>query len=325
MRVPQRKPQSQSRTCGKILEPKSCNSKRPHEVPKARNQKYTETATKKGDSVINIPTTIRQDAPTILPIFVEPPQYHGSAYGARSQANIIPDDKSIANVFCFGAFVNKISGVVYNDLTGNFPFMSIDDSVCFFVMYHYKTNAILVKTIKNLDNHSIYEAYKQLFETLEAKGYKPKMNVIDNQAMKYIKKFLTTKDCDLQVVEPHNHRVDAAERAIQMFKDAFIAALAMTDSEFPLQLWDKIAPQVQNTLDLLRKARINPNILAYEALNGPYNWDRYPLAPPGCKAIIYKAPAVRGLWVLRGTDAWYLGPPKDHYRCNLYYVPKTRA
>jgi len=55
------------------------------------------------------------------------------------------------------------------------------------------------------------------------------MKVMDNQATKYIKKFLTEKECDLQIVEPHNHRVNAADRAIQMFKDAFIAALATTD------------------------------------------------------------------------------------------------
>jgi hypothetical protein len=82
---------------------------------------------------------------------------------------------------------------------------------------------------------------------------------------------------------------------------------------------------VQDTLNLLRTSRTNPNILAFEALNGPYDWNRYPLAPPGCKAIIYETPAVRGSWASRGTDAWYLGPPKDHYRCNLFFVPKTRA
>jgi hypothetical protein len=124
--------------------------------------------------------------------------------------NIIPDDESITNVFCFGAFADKISGVVYNNLTGNFPFMSIDGSVCFFVLYHYELNAILVKPIANVDDRSIYEAYKEVFETLEAKGYKPKMNVMDNQATKYINKFLTKKECELQVVEPHNHRVNAA-------------------------------------------------------------------------------------------------------------------
>ncbi len=90
-------------------------------------------------------------------------------------------------MFYFGAFADKISGVICNNLTGNFPFVSINGSVCFFVMYHYKTNAILVKAIKNLDDHSIYEAYKEVFEMLEAKGYKPKMNVMDNQVTKYIK------------------------------------------------------------------------------------------------------------------------------------------
>ena len=152
------------------------------------------------------------------------------------------------------------------------------------------------------------------------------MNVMDNQATKYIKKFLTKKECQLQLVEPHNHRMNAAKRAFQTFKDAFIAALAMTDWDFPLQLWDKLASQVQDTLNLLRTSRTNPEILAYEALNGPYEWNRDPLAPPGCKAIIYEVPVVRGSWASRGTDAWYLGPSKDHYRCcNLFYVPKTRA
>ena len=87
----------------------------------------------------------------------------------------------------------------------------------------------------------------------------------------------------------------------------------------------EIPPQVQGTLNLLQSSRINPNISAHEALNRPYNWDRYALTPPGCKAIIYEAPAVRGSWALRGTDAWYLGPSADHYRCNIYYVTETQA
>ena len=137
---------------------------------------------------------------------------------------------------------------------------------------------------------------------------------MDNQATKYVKKFLSEKGCQLQLVEPHNHLVNAAEQAIQTFKDAFIAVLATTNMDFPLQLWDKFAPQVQDTLNLLQTLRTNPEISsAYEALTGPYDWNRYPLAPPGCKAIIYEAPVVCGSWASHGTDAWYLGPSKDHY------------
>jgi hypothetical protein len=123
----------------------------------------------KGDTVPSMHVPVPQAAPHPLPLFVEPIPYDGPAYNARSDVNYIPDDKSIANVFYVGAFANKVSGVVYNDPTGNFPFMSIDGSVCFFVLYHYKTNTILVKPIANVNNRSIFAAYKEMFESLEAK------------------------------------------------------------------------------------------------------------------------------------------------------------
>ena len=39
----------------------------------------------------------------------------------------------------------------------------------------------------------------------------------------------------------------------------------------------------------------------------------------------YESLAARGSWGSRGTDTWYLGPLLDHYRCNHYFVPETRA
>jgi hypothetical protein len=250
---------------------------------------------------------------------------------ATNLPNLIGDDgnddgnESIANVFCFGAFADKNSGIMYHNLMGSFPFMSYDSSICFFILYHYESNVILGTPIAGLDNISIFEAYKKQCENLAAKGFKPKLNVMDNQATKHIKKFLTKNNCKVQLVEPHNHRENAAERAIQTFKDAFIPALATTDSNFPLQLCDRLTPQVQDTLNMMRASRINPAILAYEALNGPYNWNRYPLAPLGCKAVVYEVGDTRGSWASRGVDAWYLGPSQDHYRCDVYYIPETRA
>ena len=77
--------------------------------------------------------------------------------------------------------------------------------------------------------------------------------------------------CKLQLDEPHNHRINAAERAIQTFKDAFIAALVTTDKDFPIQLWDRLMPQVMTTLNLMQASHVNPTILEHEVLNGPYD------------------------------------------------------
>jgi hypothetical protein len=176
------------------------------------------------------------------------------------------DDSSVGNIFCFAAFADKRTGVLYNDLTGSFPYMSLEGNVCYLVVYHYESNAILGLPISGFDDNTVFAAYKTQFEFLESKGYKIKLNVMDNQCTKQIKNFLTDKDCKLMLVEPHNHRVNAAERAIQTYKNHFISALATTDSEFPLQLWDRLTSQVETTLNLMRASRINPNISAYEAI-----------------------------------------------------------
>jgi hypothetical protein len=95
-------------------------------------------------------------------------------------------------------------------------------------MYHYKSNSILATPINGLTDTIIFEAYKQRFEMLESKGFTVKMNIMDIQATKHIKKFLTEKECEIQLVEPHKKRLNAVERAIQTWNDALISELATT-------------------------------------------------------------------------------------------------
>jgi hypothetical protein len=117
----------------------------------------------KGGAMV-LPAPLSQIAPPVLPLFMPDviPDYPGPAYGTQQGPNVIADDgnESIANIFCFGAFANKNSGIVYHDLTGLFPFMSFNGSICFFVLYHYASNAILATPIAGLDDVSIFNAYK---------------------------------------------------------------------------------------------------------------------------------------------------------------------
>ncbi len=179
--------------------------------------------------------------------------------------------------------------------------------------------------IANFTNAAILAAYQQQFEMLESRGHKICLNVMDNQACKVIKTYLTKKECDNLLVKPNNHRVNAAKRAIQTFKSHFISALATTDSNFPSQLWDQLTPQVETTLNMLPPSQIDPTMSAYKAIHSPYDWNHFPLAPPGCKAVIYEAPESWGSWASHGTDAWYVGPSLDHYQCNHFFVPDTQA
>ena len=79
------------------------------------------------------------------------------------------------------------------------------------------------------------------------------------------------------------------------------------------------------TLNLMRPSHIDPKLSAYEILNGVFDYNKTPIAPPGCKVVVHNPPNKRGTWDIHGVNDWYLGMAPDHYRCHRVYIPKTRA
>jgi hypothetical protein len=76
-----------------------------------------------------------------------------------------------------------------------------------------------------------------------AKGFRPTLQKMDNEASAALKNYFTGKEMNYQLVPPHCHRTNAAERAIRTFKEHFKAGLATVDTDLPEQLWDRIFPQ----------------------------------------------------------------------------------
>ena len=236
-----------------------------------------------------------------------------------------PDTAAAHHIFCYAALADKHANILYLDATGTFPYQSIDRNQAMLVAYDYTTNVILVEPMKNFESNTICAAFQKTFKYLESKGYKPTFNVLDNQASKVIKEFLVKETSPYQFVEPHNHRVNACERAIQTWKNHFISGLCTTDRDFPTQLWDQLLPQAQDTLNLLRPSRTDPTRSAYAVLEGDYEFDKLLVAPPGTRAVIHEPADSRASWAPRGTDAWYLAPAKEHYRAARFFVPETSA
>ena len=138
------------------------------------------------------------------------------------------------NVVCYAALADATTGTIYTDLPGPFPVRSIQNMQYIFVCYVYEVNAILVRPMKSRSDACMVAAYKDIYEYLESVDQKPTLNVTDNEASKAVKKYIQSKNVDWQLVEPDNHRVNAAERAIQTFKNHFLAGLATVDKTFPL-------------------------------------------------------------------------------------------
>ena len=114
--------------------------------------------------------------------------------------------------------------------------------------------------------------------------------MLDNECSKAIKTFVADRQTAIQLIEPHNHRVNAAEVAVKTAKYHFISALATVAPECPLQLWCLFLPQFETSLNLLRTSRRNPAISTYEDLHGAFNYNKTPMAPIGTPAVVYEYP-----------------------------------
>jgi hypothetical protein len=64
------------------------------------------------------------------------------------------------------------------------------------------------------------------------------MYILDNEASHDLKKTLKKYHLEYQLVPPHLHRRNAAERAICTYKKHLLACLATCDPNFPASEWD---------------------------------------------------------------------------------------
>jgi hypothetical protein len=143
-------------------------------------------------------------------------------------------------------------GQLYTDLTGKFPVRSSKGNSYVMVYYIYDCNYIKLVPIKSRSASEWVKAYDSIHQELTVKGFKPKLQTLDNDASAALKNFFTVNDIAYQLVLPHCHRRNAAERAIRTFKEHCVAGISSVYPSFPMHLWDRILPQAEIMLNLLQ-------------------------------------------------------------------------
>ena len=122
-----------------------------------------------------------------------------------------------------------------------------------------------VAPTKSRQGFEIRDKIISLLQKFKASGNPPRLHILDNEASHALKSTLLKSNIDYQLVPPHVHRRNAAERAIQTFKALFITTLCIADPNFPANEWDRLLLQAELTLNLLRNCRYNPKLSAYSA------------------------------------------------------------
>jgi hypothetical protein len=202
-------------------------------------------------------------------------------------ANVPPSDTDLGTKThpVYAVLVDQ--GQLYTDLTGKFLVRSSKGNSYVMVCYVYDCNNIKDILMKSRSASEWVKAYDHIHQELTFKGFKPKLQTLDNEASAALKNFFTANDVEYQLVLPHCHRHNAAERAIQTFNEQFVAGLSSVDPTSPLQVWDRLLPQEEVTLNLLRTSRLDPQLSAVAHFHGLVDYNKTAFVPPGFKIIAH--------------------------------------
>jgi hypothetical protein len=94
------------------------------------------------------------------------------------------------------------------------------------VLYDFDSNSILAERLCSRAATKILRAFRHLSDRLVARGLRPQLQRLDNEASTILKQYLVDEAIQFQLVPPHIHRRNAAERAIRTFKNYLISGLA---------------------------------------------------------------------------------------------------
>jgi hypothetical protein len=184
-------------------------------------------------------------------------------------------------------------GQLYTYLTGGFPVRSSKGYSYVMVCYIYDCNYIKVISMKSMSASKWVKEYDSIHQDLTVKGLKPKLQTLNNEASTALKNFFTVNDIAYQLVPPHCNQRNAAERTIMTFKEHVVAGLSSVDPSCPMHLWDRLLPQAEITLNVLRNPRLHPHLSAAAHYHGIVDYNKTAFTPPGCNIIAHEKPGKR--------------------------------
>jgi hypothetical protein len=153
------------------------------------------------------------------------------------------------------------------------------------VMVEIDSNPILVEPMKSRKDEEMIRAYNALLLRLKQAGIVSKKHILDNKVSENMKNHIrNTCKFYMELVPPGCHQRNAAKVAIRNFKAHFLSILASVADNFPPSLWDWLLPQTEIMINLIQQSNATPNVSAYAHLSGPFDYNKMPLAPMGCKA-----------------------------------------
>jgi hypothetical protein len=114
----------------------------------------------------------------------------------------------IKTQFVYAATID--AGQIYTDQTGIFPVVSSKGNKYIMIVYDYDSNATLEQPLKDRTAPELLKGFQFMEQELMARGLKPKLMKLDNEASNLLKDYLHQQEITFQLVPPYIHRRNSA-------------------------------------------------------------------------------------------------------------------
>ena len=123
--------------------------------------------------------------------------------------------------------------------------------------------------------------------------------------------------CD--VCAPTNPQIQLCREGSTDRQNHLSSVFSSTHPDLPDDLWDRLLPYAEITLNVLGPWRPDPTLSAWSGLHHlPYDFSAHPLHPPGQLCLAFSTPDHRDTWTLTGIALLPLAQPLPTTDVNVF-------
>ena len=107
--------------------------------------------------------------------------------------------------------------------------------------------------IKSRKEEELLRVYKEVYAYCESRGFKPQLQKMDNETSKYFEDFYASQKTDQQYTPQDMYQTNPTEQSIQTYNSCIKSTVASLPPTFPIAYWCRLIPQVDFSINIVRK------------------------------------------------------------------------
>ena len=127
------------------------------------------------------------------------------------------------------------------------------------------------RCLKNQTKEELLRAYQEVYTFCKNRGFKPKLHKTDNETSKDVEDFISIQNTHQQYTPTDSHRTNPAERSLQTYKSCVKSTMESLPPTFSIAYWCRLLPQIDFSVNIVRKCRQNPLLSAWAAISQSNN------------------------------------------------------